>query len=47
VFDAKISTMKAITSSGCFVVLGLEAAALQPWINPRGNIRPQPDLCGE
>jgi len=30
-----------------FIVAGLEAAALKPWINPGGNIRPQPDLHGE
>ena len=38
--------MKAIASSGGFVALGLAAAAPQPWIDPSGNIRPQPDLCG-
>ena len=29
------------------IVVGLEAAALKPWINPIGNVRPQPDLDGE
>jgi hypothetical protein len=34
-------------SRSSFIFVGLEAAALKPWINPGGNIRPQPDLYGE
>jgi hypothetical protein len=30
-----------------FIVAGLEAASLKPWINPGGNIRPQLSLHGE
>jgi hypothetical protein len=33
--------------SSFFIFVGLEAAALKPWINPGGNIRPQPCLHGE
>src|SRR5579862_2261554 len=31
----------------CLILVGLEAAALKPWINPSRDIRPQPDLDGE
>jgi hypothetical protein len=27
--------------------VGLEPAALKPWVNSAGDITPQPDLCGE
>ena len=30
-----------------FTVVGLQAAALKPRINPGGNLRPQTDLNGE
>jgi hypothetical protein len=29
------------------IVRGLEAAALKPWINPGGRVRPEPDFCRE
>jgi len=31
----------------CFIVAGLQAAALKPRINPGGHLRPQTDLYGE
>jgi hypothetical protein len=37
----------AANGSSWFIFVRLEAAALKPWINPGGNIRPQPDLHGE
>jgi hypothetical protein len=41
------SDTRAIAPSGCFLVMRLEAAALKPWINPSGHVRPQPDLYGQ
>jgi hypothetical protein len=35
---------RAITSSGCFVVLGLEAAPLKPRIDPSRNLGPEPEI---
>ncbi|HEV3057103.1 MAG TPA: hypothetical protein VGY48_02595 [Vicinamibacterales bacterium] len=29
------------------LIVGLEAGALKPWANPRGNIEPQPGPGGE
>jgi hypothetical protein len=42
-----MSVLRLLLGSSSFILVVLEAAALKPWIDPSGNIRPQPDLDGE